>query len=162
MSNSSRIPVPIAVISAWISLFESTLSMRFFSTLMILPRSGRIACVLRSRPCLAEPPAESPSTMKISASAGSRTEQSASLPGSVEFSSADLRRVRSRALRAASRARDGVDRLADDLARLGGVLLEELGEPLVDGGLHEALDRRVAELRLRLALELRVAGSSPR
>ena len=43
--------------------------------------------------------------MKISASAGSRTEQSASLPGSVEFSSADLRRVRSRALRAASRAR---------------------------------------------------------
>ena len=105
MSNSSRIDVPIAVISAWISLFERTLSMRFFSTLMILPRSGRTACVLRSRPCLAEPPAESPSTTKISASAGSRTEQSASLPGSVEFSSADLRRVRSRALRAASRAR---------------------------------------------------------
>jgi hypothetical protein len=105
MSNSSRIPVPIAVISAWISLFESTLSMRFFSTLMIFPRSGRIACVLRSRPCLAEPPAESPSTMKISARAGSRTEQSASLPGSVEFSSADFRRVRSRAFRAASRAR---------------------------------------------------------
>ena len=105
MSNSSRIPVPIAVISAWISLFESTLSMRFFSTLMIFPRSGRIACVLRSRPCFAEPPAESPSTMKISASAGSRTEQSASLPGRVEFSSADLRRVRSRAFRAASRAR---------------------------------------------------------
>ncbi len=44
--------------------------------------------------------------MKISASAGSRTEQSASLPGSVVFSSADLRRVRSRALRAASRARE--------------------------------------------------------
>jgi hypothetical protein len=43
MSNSSRIPVPIAVISAWISLLERTLSMRFFSTLMILPRSGRIA-----------------------------------------------------------------------------------------------------------------------
>ena len=99
-------PVPIAVISAWISLFESTLSMRFFSTLMILPRSGSTACVLRSRPCLAEPPAESPSTTNSSARAGSRTEQSASLPGSVEFSSADLRRVRSRALRAASRARE--------------------------------------------------------
>ena len=42
--------------------------------------------------------------MKISASDGSFTEQSASLPGSVEFSSADLRRVRSRALRAAARA----------------------------------------------------------
>ena len=58
----------------------------------------------RSRPCFAEPPAESPSTMKISASDGSFTEQSASLPGSVVFSSADLRRVRSRALRAAKRA----------------------------------------------------------
>ena len=42
-SNSSPMPVPIAVIIAWISLFESTLLMRFFSLLMILPRSGRIA-----------------------------------------------------------------------------------------------------------------------
>ena len=104
MLNSSRTPVPIAVMSAWISVFLSTLSMRLFSTLRILPRSGSTACVLRSRPCLAEPPAESPSTMKSSASDGSFTEQSASLPGSVEFSSADLRRVRSRALRAAARA----------------------------------------------------------
>src|SRR5918995_1118899 len=77
MSNSSRMPVPIAVISAWISLFERTLSMRFFSTLMIFPRLGR-------------------------------------------------------------------------------VLLEELGEALVDRRLHEALDRRVAELGLGLALELGV------
>ena len=104
-SNSSRMPVPTAVISAWISLLERTLSIRAFSTLMILPRSGSTAWVLRSRPCLAEPPAESPSTMKSSARAGSRTVQSASLPGRVEFSSADLRRVRSRALRAAWRAR---------------------------------------------------------
>ena len=103
--NSSWTPVPIAVISAWISLLERTLSIRLFSTLMILPRSGSTAWVFRSRPCFAEPPAESPSTMNSSASAGSFTEQSASLPGSVEFSSADLRRVRSRALRAASRAR---------------------------------------------------------
>ena len=36
------------------------------ATLRILPRSGRIAWVSRSRACLAEPPAESPSTMKIS------------------------------------------------------------------------------------------------
>ena len=61
--------------------------------------------MLRSRALTAEPPAESPSTMNSSASAGSLTEQSASLPGSAEFSSADLRRVRSRALRAAARAR---------------------------------------------------------
>ena len=42
-SNSSLMPVPIAVIIAWISLFARTLLMRFFSELMILPRSGRIA-----------------------------------------------------------------------------------------------------------------------
>ena len=80
--------------------------MRAFSTLRILPRSGSTAWVERSRPCLAEPPAESPSTTNSSHSAGSVTEQSASLPGRSEFSSADLRRVRSRALRAASRARE--------------------------------------------------------
>ena len=96
--------MPIAVISAWISVLASTLSMRLFSTLRIFPRSGRIAWVLRSRALTAEPPAESPSTTNSSASDGSLTEQSASLPGSVEFSSADLRRVRSRALRAAERA----------------------------------------------------------
>ena len=104
MSNSSRTPVPTAVIKAWISWFWRTLSIRLFSTFRILPRSGRMAWVLRSRALTAEPPAESPSTTNNSANAGSLTEQSASLPGSVEFSSADLRLVRSRALRAAERA----------------------------------------------------------
>ena len=42
-SNSSPMPVPMAVIIAWISVLESTLLMRFFSLLMIFPRSGRIA-----------------------------------------------------------------------------------------------------------------------
>jgi hypothetical protein len=51
------------VIIAWISLFERTLLIRFFSLLMIFPRSGRIAWYVRSRACLADPPAESPSTM---------------------------------------------------------------------------------------------------
>ena len=50
----------------------------------------------------------------------------------------------------------GGDRLLDDLAGLGLVLLEELGEPLVDDPLDEARDSGVAELRLRLPLELRV------
>ena len=120
--------MPIAVISAWISLLARTLSIRLFSTLMILPRSGSTACVLRSRPCFAEPPAESPSTMNSSASAGSLTEQSASLPGRVEFSSADLRRVRSRALRAASRARAASTALTEDPPGIRRVLLEELAE----------------------------------
>jgi hypothetical protein len=42
---------------------EISLSKRAFSTFSTLPRSGRMAWNLRSRPCLAEPPAESPSTM---------------------------------------------------------------------------------------------------
>ena len=63
MSNSSWIPVPKAVMIDWTSLFLRTLSMRAFSTLMIYPRSGRIAWYIESRPDFAEPPAESPSTM---------------------------------------------------------------------------------------------------
>ena len=79
-------------------------SNRARSTFRILPFSGRMAWDLRSRPCLADPPAESPSTMNTSALAGSRSWQSASLPGRVDTSSTPLRRVSSRALRAASRA----------------------------------------------------------
>src|SRR6266581_1894587 len=114
--------------------------MRDFSTLRILPRSGSTACVLRSRPCLAEPPAESPSTTNSSASDGSLTEQSASLPGSVEFSSADLRLVG----------------LHDHGARLARVLLQELPQSRIDDRLDEAGHAGVAELRLGLSLELRV------
>ena len=92
MSNSSPKPVPIAVIIAWISVFDRTLLMRFFSELMIFPRNGRIAWVVRSRACFAEPPAESPSTMKGSADSRSLIVQSASSSG---------RRVLERALRGA-------------------------------------------------------------
>ena len=98
-------PQPRAVISVATSWEESILSKRAFSTLRILPFSGRIAWFLRLRPCLAEPPAESPSTRYSSDSAGSRSWQSASLPGRPARSSAPLRRVISRARRAASRAR---------------------------------------------------------
>ena len=55
--------MPSAVMMAWTSVFLSTRSMRAFSTLMILPRIGRIAWNIESRPDFAEPPAESPSTM---------------------------------------------------------------------------------------------------
>src|SRR4029450_3469088 len=126
MSNSSRTPVPSAVISAWISGFCRTLSIRAFSTLRILPRSGSTACVERSRPCLAEPPAESPSTMNNSASDGFLTVQSAGTPGGAG--------------------------LADDRAGLLRVLLEELGELGVDHGGDEALHAGVTELGLGLAL----------
>jgi hypothetical protein len=56
-----------------ISSFLMILSKRAFSTFKIFPLRGRMAWKRRSRPCLAEPPAESPSTMKISEVAGSRT-----------------------------------------------------------------------------------------
>src|SRR5881409_63760 len=88
-----------------ISSLDRILSIRAFCTLRILPRSGRIAWKLRSRPCLAEPPAESPSTRYSSVSLGSVTLQSASLPGSNPPSRPLRLRTSSRALRAASRAR---------------------------------------------------------
>mmetsp|Transcript_31440 Transcript_31440/g.101676 ORF Transcript_31440/g.101676 Transcript_31440/m.101676 type:complete len:230 (+) Transcript_31440:1274-1963(+) len=75
-----------------------------FSMLRILPRRGRMAWISRDRPCLAEPPAESPSTMKISDRSGSPLAQSASLPGSRVDPSTDLRRTNSRAAFAASAA----------------------------------------------------------
>jgi hypothetical protein len=63
-----------------------------------------MACVRLSLPCLAEPAAESPSTMKISDSDGSRDAQSASLPGkTVDVSKVFLRTI-SRAARAAAAA----------------------------------------------------------
>ena len=98
--------MPRAVIIARISSCASILSMRAFSTLRIFPLRGRIAWNRRSRPCFAVPPADSPSTRNNSQRFGSRSEQSASLPGSPPESSAPLRRVRSRALRAASLARE--------------------------------------------------------
>ena len=51
-----------------------------FSTLRILPRMGRMAWYMRSRAILALPPAESPSTIKISHLEGSLLVQLASLP----------------------------------------------------------------------------------
>ena len=150
-------PVPIAVIMAWISLLESTLLMRAFSTLMILPRSGRIAWKRRSRASTALPPALSPSTRKSSAACGSRVEQSASLPG--QAAAAERRLAPDQiACLARSLARPaGGDQLVHDRPRLVRVLLEVLAELGVADGLDQAADRRVAELGLGLALELRLA-----
>src|SRR5438105_1250252 len=142
MSNSSPMPVPITCTSSWISVFESTLSIRFFSELMIFPRSGRIAWFDLSRASLAAPPAELPSTMNISASSGSRTWQSANF-FAISPPNAPLRRVRSRAVRTALVRIDvvgeGVDRvlvrripLHRDLDRTLLALALEVGDSLVD------------------------------
>ena len=90
MSNSTPILVPKAVIMVPISLLSKTFSSRAFSAFIIFPLSGRMAWNSRLRPCFALPPAESPSTIKISLTVASRLEQSANFPGSVEIDSADF------------------------------------------------------------------------
>src|SRR3990170_1830359 len=122
-SNSSPIPVPIAVMSAWISWFSRTLCSRAFSTFRILPRIGRIAWLARQPPALQE-----------------------RLP-SRDVASLLRRHARLRGRRA----------LRDDPLPVAGVLLEPRHEVLVHRGLDERAHGRVAELRLRLALELRIA-----
>src|SRR5712691_6924779 len=140
MSNSSPMPVPIAVIMAWISLFDSTLLMRFFSLLMILPLSGRIALDDEELGRLGV------ANRAIGELARQRR--------AVERGLAPRQLAR---LACREPCAHRSDRLVRDRARVGRVLLEELREPRVDGRLHEALDAWVAELRLRLPLELRVA-----
>ena len=78
-------PQPSARVRSAISLFAPIFAWVAEATLRILPRIGRIACVLRSRACFADPPAESPSTMKISVPSGPAEAQSVSLPGSRSF-----------------------------------------------------------------------------
>ncbi len=96
--------MPSAVINVPISWLESILSNRALSTFKILPRKGKMAWFSLFRPCLADPPALSPSTRKSSDLAGSRSWQSANFPGKLATSSAPLRRVSSRAFLAASLA----------------------------------------------------------
>jgi len=82
--GSSSVPIvtPSAVYILFISSFSKTLCCMAFSTFKIFPLNGRIAWKFLSRPCLAVPPAESPSTKKISHFSGSFQAQSDSLPGS--------------------------------------------------------------------------------
>ena len=104
ISKSSPIPVPKAVIIAFISSEFRILSILAFSTFNIFPLKGRIAWVLLSLPFLAEPPAESPSTINTSFTEVSVSWQSASLPGRVVLSKIDLFLVKSLAFLEASLA----------------------------------------------------------
>ena len=103
-SGSSPKRTPIACMMLFTSSLSKALCHITFSTLRILPRSGRMAWNLFLRPCFAEPPAESPSTRNNSQFAGSLSEQSASLPGIPQPPIGLLRCTLSRALRAAMRA----------------------------------------------------------
>ena len=57
---------PIACIKSLSSWFARSFSADALATLSIFPLSGSIAWVFRSRACLVNPPAESPSTIKSS------------------------------------------------------------------------------------------------
>ena len=112
---------------------------------------------MRSRPCLADPPAESPSTMKSSLSSRSEDEQSLSFPGSVRR--LDVARLphdfllrRAAGLTGASRK----DHARDD--RLGDA---DVGvQPVLERGPDLRINRRhdfgIVQAILGLALELRV------
>ena len=70
-----------------------------------LPRRGKIAWIRESRPSLAEPAAELPSTINNSHSSALREEQSANLDGRLSPSKAPFLMTLSLAARAALRAR---------------------------------------------------------
>ena len=101
MSNSSPIPVPTAVTIAWISSFESTLLIRFFSALMTFPRSGRIAWYVRSRASTGRPAGRVSLDEEQLRHLGIVDLAVGELAGQRVAPSGLLRRVRSRAFRAA-------------------------------------------------------------
>ena len=118
MSNFSPAPVPMAETRSDSSALASTLSSASPSALRILPRRGSTACVWLLRPCLAEPPAESPSTMNSSDSSRSVDLQSASLPG--RFSRRCVARLAFDLVGRLARCQPGLGRqhdAADDLVR---------------------------------------------
>ena len=73
--------MPTATEISWISCEASTCDESTSQEFNILPRSGKIAWKSLLRACLAEPPAESPSTKNNSAWLKSCCRQSANLPG---------------------------------------------------------------------------------
>ena len=148
-------PVPSAVISVPICSLDSILSVRTRSTLRILPRSGSTAWNSRLRPCLALPPAESPSTMKSSDLAGILF----LAVGELARQRGDAERILARQLARLARGlarRRGLDHLADDHLGLRRMLLEPGLQRLVDDVLDHRADFGGDQLVLGLRRELRV------
>ena len=150
-------PQPSAVTRSESSLFSSTFASDTPSVFSTLPRSGRIACRARSRPCFAEPPAESPSTTNSSLSSLVGLVQSLSLPGRLRRPDVALLRddlgLRGAARLARARRQDDArdDRFGD---------ADVVVQPVLERRAHDAVDRRqhfgIVQPILRLALELRL------
>jgi hypothetical protein len=144
---------PMATAMSWISVLANRRSRSTSQVLSTLPRSGRMAWHSLSRPILALPPAESPSTRKTSLCARSLLSQSVSLPGST----ATPEPLRfSTFWPAFWRDCAGLDGQFGQLLAVVDVLVE----PQLQRRPHEAGDQphRVARIQalLDLALELRV------
>jgi hypothetical protein len=126
------------------------------ATLRILPRRGSTACVSRSRACLAEPPALSPSTRKISVPRAFRA-QSVELAGQAQLARARLAR------RVLLGSRGGGVLGSLDRRRRAGCRqwLGRPAEPVVEGSRSAVLDAGAAARHwsgcLGLALKLRLA-----
>ena len=126
------------------------------ATLRILPRSGRIAWVLRSRACLALPPAESPSTMNSSEPSAAVLVQSASLPGRRSFFTAVLREISFSARRRSRSSARSIDEIEQPVG-LQRIARQPVVERVLDGLLDDALRFGGGEAVLGLALEFRLA-----
>ena len=139
------------------SLFSSTFASDALSVLSTLPRSGRIACRARSRPCLADPPAESPSTTNSSLPSLRRIGAVAQLAGQVE---ARRRRALARHLGLRRAARFARPRREDDPRddRLGDA--DVVVQPVLERRADHAVDGRqqlgIVQPILGLPLELRL------
>ena len=120
ISNSDPIPAPTANITGCNLSLLYILSALDFSTFNIFPHNGNIAWNFLSLPCLALPPAESPSTIYISHSSAFLLEQSANFPGKVEPSNAVFLLTNSLAFLAASLALDALIHFSNiDFATFG-------------------------------------------
>ena len=151
-------PPPIAAISDWISALATTLSIDARSTFRILPRNGRIACVLRVARVArraAGGVALDEEQLGVVAVARRAVGELVGHADAVERGLAPGQVAR--LLRGGARP-GRVRRLGDD--RLGRirVLLEPAAEVLVGRAIDERADLGVAELRLGLALELRIGS----
>ena len=154
MSISSPIPVPIAVISDWISLFWRTRAKPVLLDVDDLAPDRedrlelRVPCLLCRTSCRVALDDEQLETSGILrravrelAGKACRLEQ-ALATGEVSC------------LPGCGAGLCCLGCLVDDAPGIAGVLVEPLGKGLVHGLLDERLDLGVAELRLRLALEL--------
>src|SRR5262249_34576737 len=127
--------------------------------------NGSTACEARSRACFAEPPAESPSTMNISAPWAAVLLQSASLPGRRSLRTAVLREISlssRRRIRSSARSITKAMRLVGCWALAqavgwGGIGAEPVVEWIPDRVLDDARRFPGCEPVLGLALEFGLA-----